>query len=352
MKSQITMKDIADHFGMSLNTIHKAIAGKPGVSDVTRKKILKYASDNGYQLNTMASILKRKQLTVAVCLPQVNENSKYFYGDIWDGCRAYLKEWSALNIQTEEFAFPDNSFSSAITSLVQKHASGNSIDGLLTIPPQDDAGINAIKKLSEQGTSIVFVTGDNSRCQRLGAVSADYHAAGQLMAEQICNLLPPESHVCLMTGDEYNDAHYTVAKGFHEYIRQNQIALTVDNLYGYYETDALDEKLLDILHNKQPDAVLSVFARGSAVLSKALKESHKAGKIPAIANDIFPENVDALKDGTFTNLVFKDPFRQAYLAMKMLCDYLVRETIPEESVHRVEARLIFRSNLKYYYPVS
>lgn len=25
MKSQITMKDIAQHFGMSLNTIHKAI---------------------------------------------------------------------------------------------------------------------------------------------------------------------------------------------------------------------------------------------------------------------------------------------------------------------------------------
>jgi len=46
------------------------------VSDDHKKKILKYASDNGYQLNTMASILKRKQLTVAVCLPQVNENSK------------------------------------------------------------------------------------------------------------------------------------------------------------------------------------------------------------------------------------------------------------------------------------
>ncbi|MFT4004860.1 MAG: helix-turn-helix domain-containing protein [Lacrimispora sp.] len=60
MKSQITMKDMARHFGVSLNTIHKAIAGKPGVSEETRKKILSYADANGYKLNTMASFLKRK----------------------------------------------------------------------------------------------------------------------------------------------------------------------------------------------------------------------------------------------------------------------------------------------------
>ena len=38
MKSQITMKDMAQHFNVSLNTIHKAIYGKPGVSEATRKK--------------------------------------------------------------------------------------------------------------------------------------------------------------------------------------------------------------------------------------------------------------------------------------------------------------------------
>ena len=35
MKSQITMKDMAQHFNVSLNTIHKAIYGKPGVSAVS-----------------------------------------------------------------------------------------------------------------------------------------------------------------------------------------------------------------------------------------------------------------------------------------------------------------------------
>lgn len=348
MKSQITMKDMADHFGMSLNTIHKAISGKPGVSDATRKKILEYAEENGYRLNAMASILKRRQLTVAVCLPQLDENSKYFYHDIWTGCREYLKDWSAFNISAREIAFPAGALSRTLSSLVQECMQGHSIDGLLTVPPKDEAGMEALNKLSDLGTGIVFVAEDNPGCRRLGAVTGDYYAAGQLMAEQISHLVKPDSRIYLMAGDEYNDAHYSVAKGFHEYIRQNHTSLTVTNLYGYCDTEQPDDELAKILLTGEADAVLSVFARGSVVLSKALKECGMAGRIPAIANDIFPKNAEALKDGIFTNLVFKDPFRQAYLAMKMLCEYLVKETLPEETVQKVEIRLVFRSTLKYY----
>lgn len=349
MKSQITMKDIADHFGMSLNTVHKAIAGKPGIGDATRASILEYAEKNGYQRNTMASILKRKQLTLALCLPQLDQNSRYFYHDIWTGCRKYLEEWPSLNLQVREIPFPSNGLSKSLSSIASECEQGCHIDGLLTVPPKDDSGISALKKIAERGTAIVFVTEDNPQCGRLGAVTGDYYATGQLMAEQICNILKGQGQIYLLAGDEYNDAHYLTAKGFHEYIRQNHNGFTVTNLYGSYETSQSVQELSSLLDVKKPDAALSVFARGSAALCTALRKSDLAGKIPAIANDLFPENIEALKDGIFTNLIFKDPYRQAYLAIKMLCEYLLKETIPEKSLLKVEGKLIFRSNLKYYY---
>lgn len=348
MKSQITMKDMATHFGVSLNTIHKAIAGKPGVSQATRERILEYAAANDYQLNAMASILKRKKLTISVCLPQLAEDNRYFYYDIWRGCRNYLKEWESLNIQTREIAFENGELSRTLSTLAAEAEQEEILDGLLTAPPRDEVGMKALETLTKKGVAVVFVTEDNTKCCRLGAVVGDYYAAGQLMGEQICNILKPESRICLMAGDEYNDAHYMVAKGFHEYIRRYGNGHSVSNLYGYYETELLDEKILNILAKDVPDAILSVFARGSAVLYKALKTSNMAGRIPVIANDIFPESVEALKDGTFTNLIFKDPYRQAYLAMKMLCEYLVKDLRPNETVHKVEISLIFRSNLQYY----
>lgn len=348
MKSQITMKDIASHFGVSLNTVHKAISGKPGIGEATRQKILQYAGENGYHLNTTASILKRRSPTVVICLPHLDENSRYFYQDIWDGCHSYLKEWDSLNIQTRELAFGENELTHIFETLAEECQEGHSIDGLLTVPPRDETGVAAINALAAKGVGIVFVTEDNPLCSRLGAVVGDYYAAGQLMAEQICHLLKPCSSICLLSGDRHNEAHYTVVNGFHDYIHQHCSGHTVRELFGYYKSERLDSQILDILEKHEPDAVLSVFARGSAVLYKALQKSRKAGKIPAIANDLFPESIEALEDGSFTNLVFKNPYKQAYLAMKMLCDYLVKEIPPSEPVQKVEIHLIFRSNLKYY----
>lgn len=349
MKSQITMKDMARHFGVSLNTIHKAIAGKPGVSEATRKKIVDYADANGYKLNAMASFLKRKNIKIAVCLPELDEDSKYFYSYIWQGYKKYMTEWGDLNIQVLEVSYKKGDLTKTLVNLWEASEENEVLDGLLTAPPRDEAGTTVIKHFTNKGVCVVFVTGDNDQCPRLGAVVGDYYAAGQIMAEQICNILSEKSRILLMAGDQYKDSHYLVAKGFHEFIRYSSAEFYLEDMYGYYQSDRLDESILRILKENPPDAVCCVFARGSAALYEALKSSGMAGKIPVIANDIFDENVAALKDGTFINLVFKDPYKQAYLAMKMLCEYLLKDMEPKERVRKVEIALIFKSNVNYYW---
>lgn len=347
MKSQITMKDLARHFGVSLSTVHKAISGKPGVSEDTRSKIVEYAQSNGYKHNAMAACLKRKAVNIAVCLPAHDKSGKYFYDYIWQGYRKYLKEWEDLNIGVLEVPFAKGKYSEVLQRLLQNQGEG--IDGLLTIPPEDEAGIECIKQFTDRGITVMFVTGDNSECNRLGAVTGDYYAAGRIMAEQTCNLLQKPGHILLFTGDEYRDSHYLISKGFHEYMRQGKTGHTVENLYGYYETELSEERILQAIQSARPDALGCVFARGSAFLASALERNHLAGKIPAIANDVFDENVAALKKGTFVNLVFKDPLRQAYLATKTLCEYLVKGVPPKQAVRKVEIDLIFKSNVNYYW---
>ena len=85
------------------------------------------------------------------------------------------------------------------------------------------------------------------------------------------------------------------------------------------------------------------------MLAEVLRESGLSGTIPVIANDVFDESVSALQDGTFTNIVYKDPTRQAYLATKMLCEYLVKGNVPKEQVKKVEIALIFKGNVNYYW---
>ena len=349
MKSQITMKDMAQHFNVSLNTIHKAIYGKPGVSEATRKKIVSYAEKNGYRLNAMASMLKRKNMKIAVCLPKLDQDSKYFYSYIWQGYRMYLAEQSEFNLEIQELAYEKGELSRTLEALCEKVKAGEELDGLLTVPPGDEKGICAVRYLTDKGLPVVFVTEDQDRCGHLGTVVGDYYAAGQLMAEQACNILARGRRILLMTGDPYKVSHYLVAKGFHEYMRQEKKEYVVEDLYGYYELDHLDKNVLDILKENPPDLICCVFSRGSAVLYRALKKSGMAGRIPVIASDVFDETVRALKEGTFTNLVFKDPCKQAYLAIKMLYEYLLMDKEPAEKVRRVEIVLIFKSNVNYFW---
>lgn len=73
-----TMRDIAAHLHISINTVHKAIAGKPGVSDSLRARVLAYASEIGYRRNTSASNLSRHNLHAVAMLPSSRGEGRYF----------------------------------------------------------------------------------------------------------------------------------------------------------------------------------------------------------------------------------------------------------------------------------
>ncbi|RKR76062.1 LacI family DNA-binding transcriptional regulator [Frondihabitans australicus] len=54
-----TLVDVAERAGVSLKTASRAINGEPHVAEATRERVAKAASDLGFQLNSMASLLKR-----------------------------------------------------------------------------------------------------------------------------------------------------------------------------------------------------------------------------------------------------------------------------------------------------
>ncbi|MFR2055737.1 MAG: LacI family DNA-binding transcriptional regulator [Collinsella sp.] len=69
MSARVTMKDIAAELGVSINTVHKALTGKAGVSESVRAKVNAKAEAMGYHRNTSASSLRRKDINlVFACL--------------------------------------------------------------------------------------------------------------------------------------------------------------------------------------------------------------------------------------------------------------------------------------------
>ncbi len=78
MSARVTMKDIAAELGVSINTVHKALTGKAGVSESVRAKVNAKAEEMGYHRNTSASSLRRKDINLVFCLPRASREERTF----------------------------------------------------------------------------------------------------------------------------------------------------------------------------------------------------------------------------------------------------------------------------------
>lgn len=351
--SRVTMKDIAAKLGVSVNTVHKVVANKPGVSDAVRAKVLLAADEMGYCRNESASVLRRRDLKIVACLPSSEQEGGFYFAYLWRGVERYKAEARDRGLAFDSRPFTIGCYNQVLEEVLDQAEAGERPDGLIAYAPVEPGTVELLTKISKLGVSVVLVDGDCPHTGRLGATVAGCSEAGSLMAEQAANLLPGVAgakKILLLAGDPHIDSHADAARAFHAYFDEHGLDYAVCDLYGAHEqTDELREKVETLLSDADaPGLVCSVFAVGSEVVADAVMELGLVGKIRVIASGFFPENVIAMRRGIFTNIVYKEPIALAYRGARMLGEYLLRGEMPTESVLRSGADLVFRSNLDQY----
>ena len=353
MSARVTMKDIAAELGVSINTVHKALTGKAGVSESVRAKVSAKAEEMGYHRNTSASSLRRKDINLVFCLPCSSREGAYFYRYLWEGCNRFEQEVIDQGITVERVEFGVGGYADALEQIDERLQVGEKIDGLLAYVPGDDRATHLLEQIAEAGVAIELVDGDRPHLDRLGASLADYSTAGSLMAEQAVNLVHAagaDARVLLLAGDPYTDSHYLTARAFHTYLREHNIPWQVEDLTGAHaQVKQLERELMDRLNGPDaPELICSVFAVGSELVADALVSAGRAGEVMVIGNDLFPESALALRRGIFTNIVYKDPVSLAYRGAKTLGEYLLWGKVPAESVQKGAVEMVFASNVDRY----
>ena len=345
------MRDIAEHLHVSVNTVHKAITGKSGLSDELRARIQAYADEVGYRRNASASALSRRSLNALALLPSRKGEGRYFYEYLWRGLEREAQRVRELGISFEMVSFAGGGYEAALRHVLARVHAGERIDGVLAFSPANEVEVALVGEIADAGVAVELVMGDAPGTGRIGAVVADYRTSGELMAEQAYNLLrfTPKGSVLLLSGDGGQDAHRKVAQAFCERLGTLVPALDIiDEPGAHAELEDLRVRLRERLCADVPVLACSVFAVGSEVLATELRQAGLAGTLPVIGSDVYPESAEALRDGVFTNLVYKDPMGLARTAARTLVEYLQWGTRPGELVQAGDVELVFRSNLKQY----
>ena len=177
---------------------------KEGVSKAVRQEILNVASELGYTTNYVASALKRRQVNLAVVLPEAEDGGKYYFRYVWKGCRAAESEVSGYNLNVMDFTFPvsDSKGSEEQVSILKKLYDewGDRLDGLLTMPNINSPQMQCLlSQFSGRGVSVALIDNDFKDCGRLCCIAPNDTYTGRLAAE-LMNLVPVSyTHLTLPT---------------------------------------------------------------------------------------------------------------------------------------------------------
>ncbi|RZK58032.1 MAG: LacI family transcriptional regulator [Pedobacter sp.] len=148
MFEPVTIKDIAKALGLSTSTVSRALRDTHEISAATKKIVLEYAKEIGYQPNPIALSLKeRRSKSIGVV---VSEVANSYFSQAINGIEsiAYDRGYHVIISQTHE------SFEREVSNV--QHLASRSVDGLLVSLSSQTTDISHLKLLHERGLPIVF----------------------------------------------------------------------------------------------------------------------------------------------------------------------------------------------------
>ena len=204
MTKNVTLKDIAEHVGVSIRTVSLAVKGEGRMAPATREKILKVAEEWNYRPNIMArGLVNQKNYLLGVIFPYVSIS---FYSEILAGIEEKCKENfydlilknSGDNLKTEEEAvirmldrkvdgiicYPNyNAYSTykkvidVKVPLVQITRTVPGIEAPYVMVDGEGGVFQAVKKLIENGRRKIVYLGAGSGTPLMNSRRSGYHKA-------------------------------------------------------------------------------------------------------------------------------------------------------------------------------
>jgi LacI family transcriptional regulator len=176
LRKRVTLKDIAERTGFTINTVSRAIKDKSDISDVTKKIVNKTAEEMGYIRDFTAGSMRSGQTnTIAVI---VGDIANPFFGSLVRDIEINLKK-SGLTVIIYNTSENSGQEREAVLS-----AYSRKVDGIIICPVQENTdNVRLIQKLS-----VPFVlVGRYFKNLKVDTVHWDDIKAGELAAGYLLN---------------------------------------------------------------------------------------------------------------------------------------------------------------------
>jgi LacI family transcriptional regulator len=193
---QIGIKEIARVLKISIGTVDRALHDRPGVSEMTKSRVLQIASELGYRPNLAAQALKlNRRISIAAVLPK---HISYFFDPLRAGIAAAVAVAVGGQVAVDFIEYPRLGVGDeeALQRAVQR-----GYNGIIFLPGNMQRYDSMIRKFSRGGTAMMCVGSDAPTSERIGSVGIDAYVSGAIAAELLSFRLNQKTNVAVFSGE-------------------------------------------------------------------------------------------------------------------------------------------------------
>lgn len=313
-QKRASVKDIAARLHISLSTVHKALTGKPGVSEARREQVLEVAKELGYVVNTAAQSLARKDMTLGIILP--SQWQEYF-AELKDGMEDEISSLSEMRLCGDFYYINDKSTADEIRDWIK-----NCEADLLLICSSTARLKNTLLRATESLSVPVFRVGgcvDNpdSVCD----VTIDAPLSGQLAADFLHCVKGSNMKAAIFTGSLDTDIHKAKTDAFSK--RTTTLGGRVVSVCETYDDEALAHQKVCELFRKYPDInCIYINTSTSKSVCRYIKENKLCGTVTVVGTDVYDELCENIKCGVMQATIYQNQQKVGRLAVRCAYEYL------------------------------
>ncbi len=332
---------------VSIGTVDRALHGRPGISESTRKKVLRIAREVSYSPNPAARALSvgRASIRIGVCIP---EEIHFFYDQMRAGIFDEAQRESGMGIDlVYRPATELGEEKREITKLLQ-----SGVSAIIVTPGNPQVMTPLIDRAEKDNVRVVCVTTDAPDSRRSSAVCVDPEFSGRLAAELMAKLLPEGSEAAIVTGMMTAEEHQQKTEGFRSaFPKDCPGGQTIAVLEAHESEKESYEKTCELLAEHKNLRGIYVNTVNSLPVCQALRRHKLTDRIKLITTDLFRQMVPYFECGTIAASIYQDPYLQGQTAFRMLADHLLKGAVIPK-VHYLNPAIVLRTNLLLFRETS
>lgn len=318
----ITIKEIAQLAGTSRGTVDRVLNGRGNVNSELAERILSIAREHNYKSNPYAKALVSGKKSYRIGVMIASKGNKFFdqvllgIHDAAAQTRGYgleiiLKEIKGWNEQDQL---------DALDELLQEP-----LDALAITPVDTPLVYERLKALVP--LPIVTLNTDiHGLDSKLAFIGCDYINSGRLCGDVARMALPQGGNVGIVTGSFHMLGHNQRIMGFRETVSANREIRVVDVVENNDDNELSYQVTKELIAAQHPDLIYFC-AAGTEGGMQAVTESGSDCKVVVV--DDLESMRDYLARGALLAIVTQQPYRQGFMMVDLVYNFLVTAQRPE-----------------------